>query len=86
MYSLIFPLSMEYIRVLRVKIRKIRHKAIRECMREYFAYIMVITCSKGKDQPGKAANPARGELNREIEFQGFSRGFPRGIFTAVKLR
>ena len=26
---------------------------------------MVITYSKGKDQPGKVANPARGQLNRE---------------------
>ena len=26
---------------------------------------MVVTCSRGKDQPGKVANPARGELNRE---------------------
>ena len=26
---------------------------------------MVITCSKGKDQPGKVANPARGQLNRK---------------------
>ena len=25
---------------------------------------MVITYSKGKDQPGKAGNPARGQLNR----------------------
>ena len=24
--------------------------------------------SKGKDQPGKVANPARGQLNRENEF------------------
>ena len=24
-----------------------------------------ITYSKGKDQPGKVANPARGQLNRE---------------------
>ena len=24
------------------------------------------TYSKGKDQPGKVANPARGQLNREI--------------------
>ena len=24
--------------------------------------------SKGKDQPGKAANPARGQLNRENDF------------------
>ena len=26
---------------------------------------MVITCSKSMDQPGKVANPARGQLNRE---------------------
>ena len=26
---------------------------------------MVITYSKGKDQPGKVANSARGELNRD---------------------
>ena len=26
---------------------------------------MVITLSKSKDQPGKVANPARGQLNRE---------------------
>ena len=26
---------------------------------------MVMTYSKGKDQPGKVANPARGQLNRE---------------------
>ena len=26
---------------------------------------MVITYSKGKDQPVKAANPVRGQLNRE---------------------
>ena len=29
---------------------------------------MVITYRKGKDQPGKVANPARGELNRENVF------------------
>ena len=29
---------------------------------------MIITYSKGKDQPGKAANPARGQLNRENVF------------------
>ena len=28
---------------------------------------MVITYSKSKDQPGKFANPARSQLNREIE-------------------
>ena len=30
-------------------------------------YDMVITCSKSMDQPGKVANPARGQLNRENE-------------------
>ena len=29
---------------------------------------MVIINSKGKDQPGKVANPARGQLNRENIF------------------
>ena len=29
---------------------------------------MVITYSKGKDQPGQVANPARGQLNRESVF------------------
>ena len=29
---------------------------------------MVITYSKGKDQPGKVTNPARGQLNRENNF------------------
>ena len=28
---------------------------------------MVITSIKGKDQPVKVANPARGQLNREIK-------------------
>ena len=28
----------------------------------------VITYSKGKDQPGKVANPARGKLNKENVF------------------
>ena len=35
---------------------------------EVFYGCMVITCSKGKDQPGKVANPARGQLNRENYF------------------
>ena len=30
-----------------------------------YAYILVIKYSKGKDQLGKVANPARGSLNRE---------------------
>ena len=51
---------------------------------------MVITHSKGKDQPGKVANPARGQLNREMIFSlstlapenlvsrdGFGRPVPR---------
>ena len=29
---------------------------------------MVITCNKSKDQPGKVANPARGQLNRENKY------------------
>ena len=29
---------------------------------------MVITCRKGKNQPGKVANPARGQLNKENIF------------------
>ena len=29
---------------------------------------MVITYSKSKGQPGKVANPARGQLNRENEY------------------
>ena len=29
---------------------------------------MVIACSKGKDQPGKVTNPARGQLNREMNY------------------
>ena len=29
---------------------------------------MVITYGKGKDQPGKVTNPARGQLNRESYF------------------
>ena len=31
-------------------------------------YSIVITYSKGEDQPGKVANPARGQLNRGNEF------------------
>ena len=27
-----------------------------------------MTSSKGKDQPGKGANPARGQLNKENSF------------------
>ena len=29
---------------------------------------MVITYSKGEDQPGKVANPARGQFNKENYF------------------
>ena len=34
----------------------------------YVCVYMVIIYSKGKDQPSKVANPARGQLNRENEF------------------
>ena len=38
-----------------------------ECI--FIMYVrMVITCSKGKDQPGKVANLARGQLNGENTF------------------
>ena len=29
---------------------------------------IVVTYSKSKDRPGKIANPARGQLNRENEY------------------
>ena len=35
---------------------------------EWRPVCMVITYSKGKNQPGKVANPARGQLNRENEY------------------
>ena len=31
-----------------------------------YVCIIVIAFSKGKDQPGKVANPARGQVDREI--------------------
>ena len=34
--------------------------------------VYIYICSKNKDQPGKFANPARGQLNRE-KIQGSSR-------------
>ena len=45
--------------------------AIIEVLVEYtktYDVCMVITCSKSMDQSGKAANPARGQLNRENEY------------------
>ena len=38
---------------------------------------IVITCSKGKDQPGKVANPARGHLTMQIP----DRSLPIGFYT-----
>ena len=35
------------------------------CMYVWKYVCMVITYSKSMDQPGKVANPARGQLNRE---------------------
>ena len=35
------------------------------CMYVSMYLCMVSTYSKSKDQPGKVANPARGQLNRE---------------------
>ena len=48
---------------------------------------MVITYRKGKDQPGKVANSARGQLNRENEYSlsplvsqdGFGSPVPRQL-------
>ena len=37
------------------------------CMYVCIYVCMVITYNKGKDQPGKVANPVRGQLNREKE-------------------
>ena len=34
----------------------------------YTHVCIFITYSKSKDQPGKVANPARGQLNRENEY------------------
>ena len=31
-------------------------------------YVCMVTYSKSVDQPGKVANPARGQLNREAEY------------------
>ena len=37
-------------------------------MHVLYVLCMVITFRKGKDQPGKVANPAHGQLNRESLF------------------
>ena len=48
------------------------HRALFFCICMYVlgaGYVcMVITYSKSMDQPGKVANPARGQLNREDEY------------------
>ena len=41
------------------------HVTVYDCMQ---LKQLAITYSKGKDQPGKVANPARGQLNRENDF------------------
>ena len=45
-----------------IQIVKNHNKHIQQYVR------MVITYNKGKDQPGKAANPTRGQLKRENEY------------------
>ena len=43
--------------------------SVREVVGRGRKYVcVVITYSKGKDQPGKVANLARGQLNRENEY------------------
>ena len=46
---------------------------------------MVITYSKGKDQPGKVANSVRRQLNRENEFSrdGFGSPIPRSLLISI---
>ena len=46
-------------------------------------FCMVITYSKGKDQPGKVANPARGQLNRESSFAPENLVSPDGFGSPV---
>ena len=46
----------------------------------------VITYSKGKGQPGKFANPARGQLNREDEYFPVLRIWSRETGSAVPSR
>ena len=43
------------------------HKGQKRCSSEDNE-CMIITHRKSKDQPGKVANPARGQLNRENEY------------------
>ena len=31
-------------------------------------YVFMYVCNQSMDQPGKVANPARGQLNRENEY------------------
>ena len=38
------------------------------CMYVCVYVCMVVTYSKSMDQPGKVANPARGQLNRETKY------------------
>ena len=48
---------------------RVRFTAVYTCMCDYngvcMYMCMVITYSKGKDQPGKVANPARGQLAKQ---------------------
>ena len=49
-----------------VTLRRVRKEASRVISRHLVYVCMVITCGKGKDQPGKLTNPAAsGQLNRE---------------------
>ena len=58
-------------------------------------HVWPITYSKSKDQPGKVANPARGELNKEhVQFHGavcsvtlgrpIRHGLPKFLFCHAK--
>ena len=45
---------------------------------------MVITFSKGKYQPGKVANPARRQLERENDFFSVPRDWKFGLASEVR--
>ena len=49
---------------------KILHTGVSQHFKYVLSYVCMYghTCSKSMDQPGKVANPARGQLNRENEY------------------
>ena len=63
-------------RAARYHVHRRRGAKSRESAEYVCMYVsMVITYSKSMDQPGKVANPARGQLNRENEYFPVACGF-----------